>query len=53
MVFICGAIAVLWFAILTFSRATEWFEYVSSAVFLILSVTLAYRGIRLAKTPAK
>ena len=51
--FICGAIAVLWFAILTFSRATVWFEYVSSAVFLVLSLTLAYRGIRSAKAQVR
>lgn len=45
--YLCGAIVVLMFSILTFGNATEWFDYVSSVIFLGLAVTLAYRGLRL------
>ena len=51
VLFICGAIAVLVYSVLTFFWATEWFHYVSSAIFLFLAATLVYKGLRLiAKT---
>jgi len=41
-----GALAIIGFSILVFGNASEWFDYVSGAVFLCLAGTLAYRGIQ-------
>lgn len=43
--FLCGAFAIVTFAILTLLNASAWFNYVSAAVFLALAVMLAYRGV--------
>jgi hypothetical protein len=41
-----AAIAVTAFSVLTFGNASEWFDYVSGAVFLCLAGTLGYQGIQ-------
>jgi ABC-type nickel/cobalt efflux system permease component RcnA len=50
IVYLCGAIIVLLFSILTFGNASEWFNYVSGVIFLGLAATLTYQGIRLLAT---
>lgn len=44
--YLCGATIVLMFSILTFGHASAWYEYVTGIIFLGLTVTLAYQGIR-------
>ncbi|WP_105035900.1 hypothetical protein [Cryobacterium aureum] len=41
-----GAIVIIGFSILTLGNASEWFDYVSGAIFLVLAGTLAYQGIQ-------
>ncbi|GGE88955.1 hypothetical protein [Mycetocola zhadangensis] len=47
VVYLCGAIIVLMFSVLTFGNASEWFNYVSGVIFIALAATLAHQGIRL------
>ncbi|UWX96890.1 hypothetical protein N2K95_14835 [Arthrobacter zhaoxinii] len=46
VMYFCGAAAMLMFAILAFGNASEWFDYVSAAIWLGLAVVLGYRGFR-------
>ena len=46
IMFFCGAVAMLMFAVLTFGNASEWFDVVSGAVYLTLAALLGYRGFR-------
>jgi ABC-type nickel/cobalt efflux system permease component RcnA len=46
IVYLCGAIVVLMFSILTFGNASEWFDYVSGVIFVGLAAALTYRGMQ-------
>ena len=44
VMYFCGAVAMLMFSLLAFGNASEWFDYVSGAIWLGLAAVLGYRG---------
>ena len=46
VMYFCGVVAMLMFSILAFGNASEWFDYVSGAIWLGLAAVLGYRGFR-------
>ena len=41
-----GAIVIIAFSILTIGNASQWFDYVSGAIFLCIAGMLAYKGMQ-------
>lgn len=44
--YVCGAVAMLMFAVLAFGNASEWFDVVAGLICLGLAAALGYRALR-------